>query len=312
MSRPVSLFLRLASLCLFLGLAWIHLFWDAETPSAQALAKYGGVFPNLDSELVSRGMGGWFLASGLAVILWQPKWLVVLFIVLATVPLSLFALGSCAVSETPISNLLGALAILLTPLILCLGDLFSRPRLARNLARLSLSISFITLGILASGAHYQGPLPLIGEVSLGSQQPKVWVELIATMAPELDPLKHEMILRIVGGLAILASLGIWSSLMVSISAIAMSLLAMVGSAAITTSHLSGDTLDVLHRWAPETILRMPLVILPFAVWQMTAGSSIKPPNQPKRRKLKRVEPDPEEFEIIMEDDDRFVPVDEIR
>lgn len=257
-------------------------------------------------------MGGWFLASGLAVILWQPKWLVVLFIVLATVPLSLFALGSCAVSETPISNLLGALAILLTPLILCLGDLFSRPRLARNLARLSLSISFITLGILASGAHYQGPLPLIGEVSLGSQQPKVWVELIATMAPELDPLKHEMILRIVGGLAILASLGIWSSLMVSISAIAMSLLAMVGSAAITTSHLSGDTLDVLHRWAPETILRMPLVILPFAVWQMTAGSSIKPPNQPKRRKLKRVEPDPEEFEIIMEDDDRFVPVDEIR
>ncbi|MEM1295534.1 MAG: hypothetical protein AAGH89_09220 [Verrucomicrobiota bacterium] len=312
MSRPVSLFLRLATLCLFLGLAWIHLFWESETPYAQIIGQSGGMLSDLDPQVVAWSFGGWFLATGLAVIIWQPSWLVVVFLLLGMAPIGCFAVGSFATSNAPLSSLLGSTAIFMTPLVLCFGSVFGWAKFARILARLSLSVSFVTFGLLAAGAYYQGELPLIGEVTLGSKQPEVWVGMIANMAPELDPLKHELILRIFGGLAILTALGIWSSLMVSISAIAMSLLAMVGSAAITTSHLTGETVEVLHRWAPETILRMPLVILPFAVWQMMAGLSTKSANQPKRRKLKRVDPDPGEFEIIMDDDDRVVSVDEIR
>lgn len=308
----MSLFLRLATLCLFLGLAWIHLFWDAETPYAAIIDGNEGFLSSVDSQVVSWSLGGWFLATGLAVIIWQPTWLVVVFLLGAMAPLGVFAFGSFAANETPLGILLGFTAIFFTPLVLCFGDIFGWAKAGRILARFSLSISFIALGLLATGAYYQGELPLLGEVTLGSRQPEVWVSMIANMSPELDPLKHELILRVFGGLAIVAALGIWSSLMVSISAISMSLLAMVGSAAITTSHLTGETVDVLHRWAPETILRMPLVILPFAIWQMIAGLSPNESKQPKRRKLKRVDPDPEEFEVIMEEDDRFVSVDEIR
>ncbi len=315
MTRPVSLLLRIATLCLFLGLAWIHLYWEKETPYGAAIERYGQILPSVDPYLLSWGVGGWFLASGLAIIVWRPAWLVTFFVLLSMAPLSLLAFSHFAANSAPVSSLLGSAALLATPLVLCLGDVLGWAKFGRFLARFALSISFLTFGLQATGLHYHGELPElpeIGAVELGTPQPEAWLGVVAELVPQLEPLKQKLLLRIFGGLALVAALGIWSPLMTSISAISMSLLALTGSAIITTAHLDGDTLATLHRWAPETILRMPLVLLPIALWQMKLLTDPHQPVRKQPRKLRRVDPAADDFEIIMDDDDRFVSVDEIR
>ncbi|MEM7013150.1 MAG: hypothetical protein AAF585_16885, partial [Verrucomicrobiota bacterium] len=124
----------------------------------------------------------------------------------------------------------------------------------------------------------------------------------------------QMIWRGLAAVAFLSCIAIWVRPITAVPAILLSLLGFVGLTAIIWTNIVGaeDLLGQLHRWGPEAIMRLPLAILPIALWQMI---------RMRRRKLKRVDPGapgvplptvedetPEDFTIEPREEDAPDPV----
>ena len=120
MYRWVQLALRLSATCLFLGLAWLHLFWESPY-----LARMDQLPEDLafNPDIVAKSVGGFFLLAGLVMVAWRPRWLVWGVLFVAIVPTGLWVYCQAPAGKVPLASMLGNLLLVFTPWLLLFGML---------------------------------------------------------------------------------------------------------------------------------------------------------------------------------------------
>lgn len=299
MSRFSTVLLCVAAVCLLLGQAWLHLFW--ETPLEGAFEGRLPVKP------VAVGLGAWFLFAGLMVIAWRPLWFCATVLFSSIFPLTLLALSDATTHEAlrdQIASLTGAAVLVFTPLVLLIGARLTSRGGGIFLSRFALTLSFVTFGLMAIGTTYEFELPQLGVFVVGLDRPEIWGEAVAWVAPGLEDAAQQLLFRILGGLALAACVGIWFRIIAPVASVILALLGLAGALSFVFLHLDGSLLTQLHRWAPETAIHLPLALLPIALWLLLyakpdeddgdsdegGGGSGKPRNLKRRKKLQRVDP----------------------
>ena len=289
---------RFSIACLFLGQAWLHFFWP--TPYEALAPQLPGEFKSLDLELVAKGLGGFYLLSGVFVLIGRPKFLVAIILLLTIVPLGLLDYSWARAGAAPVVSLVGGAALWLAPVALFCA-LLNWNSLTKFLLRFGLTASFATFGILASGLQFTHFVPNLGELELGLPQSESWTAAIAQFFPEVDEKYRELGLGIAGGIMLAAVLGLWFRWASGASAVFLAFFALIGVAAITAANFNSDIVGSLHRWLPESICRLSFAILPIVLWRAAVfvpdetedepeePPSKKPKKRRKRKKLRRVE-----------------------
>jgi hypothetical protein len=272
MDRALGRLLRLSVASLLLSAAWNHFFWEA--PYRAAVEAYPGVaaalrLPSSAGERLAFGGAVWFLLAGIVTVWWRPGWLARTVLILTLVPLTGCLAAEAALADPGWSRVTTRVwGVLATGVLAISGCGWVGAE--RFLLRAGLTCAFLTWAAVGLG--------WFGEV------PEPWVGAVRGIWPGgRGSLFH---VHLLAGLAMGACVCLWIRPLTLAGSI---LLALVGVAALLLPlgmRLDGAAYEWWHRWVPEAVGKLGLIVLPPAVWLVG--------ERPRRlrtepRRLRRVE-----------------------
>ena len=278
-NHSILLLLRWATVAVFLGRGWLHLFWEV---------PYGTIWWDESwmkgiAHAMGMSWGDWMGSEGMAAVVagWQMG-VGIVFIGLAVLSAFLQAKHPKALGRL---LWLGSLLLFFLAFVsykshnylwpqwwehtaqfsvpLFLYWAIYRPPVRRYqwLLRIAIAVTFTCHGLYALGWPYDTPANFLQMTMNILPLEEYWARLLLQAAGALDLLVSVAIFLPTSGRTALVYAIIWGSL----TALAR-VLAYVDL---------DETLLDLHRWLPETILRAPHAVLPLVVWRVSKESQGK-------------------------------------